>query len=165
VPGLVLVRYGELALKSAPVRREFERTLTRNIIEQFARAGESCRLRNDRGHLYVECARTDRAVVLLRRTFGVTSVSEVTETTSDRDEVRRAALAMADEALPAGTSFAVRARRTGSHPYTSQELAREIGAAILSAWPERGLRVDLEEPSVEVHVEVRDRRTYLYRDR
>lgn len=159
-----LVRYGELALKSPPVRREFERTLQRNILGQFLAAGRTCRLRADHGHLYVD---TDgpESLQLVRRVFGVTSVSPVEEIPTDLEGIRSRVLEWADPLLPHGSSFAVRARRTGSHSFTSQELARDLGGRILAAWPDRGLTVDLDSPAVELSVEVRGPRTYLYSSR
>jgi thiamine biosynthesis protein ThiI len=161
----ILVRYGELALKSPPVRREFEHTLQRNILEQFQRAGLSCRLRADHGHLYVTSEAGPPAVRLLRRVFGVTSVSEVTEVGSDRAEIAARLLELAEPVLAPESRFAVRARRTGSHPFTSQELAGELGGAVLEQFADRRLSVDLDHPQVELHVEVRGPRTYLSLDR
>lgn len=161
----ILVRYGELALKSAPVRREFERTLTRNILAHFLAAGSTCRLRSDRGHLYVEVSEAGPAIRLLQRVFGVTSVSEVFEVASDPPAITARLLELADPYLQAGATFAVRARRTGNHPFASQELARDLGAAVLDRWPERQLKVRLDDPQVELFVEVRSARTYLSFDR
>ncbi|MCI4358434.1 MAG: THUMP domain-containing protein [Thermoplasmata archaeon] len=162
---LVLVRYGELALKSPPVRREFERTLSRNILDQFAAVGIECRIRSDHGHLYVEAADPGPAVRLLRRVFGITSVSEVHATTSDRPSLEEAIRSLSRPHLFPGARFAIRARRTGQHPYTSQELARDLGGRVLETWPDLALRVDLTEPEVEIFVEVRGPKAYLYFDR
>ncbi len=161
----ILVRYGELALKSPPVRREFERLLRRNILAQFVADGITGRLRSDRGHLYVECDDGPRAVRALRRVFGVTSVSRVTEVPTDRTVIRDRLLELAGPHLTVGVSFAVRARRTGQHPFTSQELARDLGGDVLDRFPDRALRVDLDRPDVELFVEVRGPQTYLYFDR
>jgi len=162
---LLLVRYGELALKSPPVRREFEGVLRRNILDQFVREGLPGRLRSDHGHLYVEVDDGERAERVLRRVFGVTSVSQVEEVPTDRAAIRERLLERADARLPAGASFAVRARRTGQHAFTSQELARDLGGDVLDRFADRHLRVDLEHPDVELFVEVRGPRTYLYFDR
>ncbi len=162
---LLLVRYGELALKSPPVRREFERSLRRNILAQLLRDGVTGRLRADRGHLYVESDDPERALRVLRRVFGVTSVSEAHEVPTDRATIRARLLELASPRLPHGASFAVRARRTGQHPFTSQQLAAELGEAVLESFVDRALTVDLERPDVELHVEVRANRTYLYFDR
>jgi len=163
--GTVLVRYGELALKSAPVRREFESALRRNILDLFVAEGLPARLRSDRGHLYVEADDPARAARVLRRVFGVTSVSAVYECASDRASIRERLLTLADPRLPAHTSFAVRARRTGQHPFTSQEIARDVGEDVLERFADRELRVDLGHPDVELFVEVRGPKTYLSFDR
>ncbi|MGB6501037.1 MAG: THUMP domain-containing protein [Thermoplasmata archaeon] len=163
--GLVLVRYGELALKSPPVRREFESTLRRNILDQFVRAGVPARIRSDRGHMYVEADEPEAALRLVRRVFGVTSVSVVHEVPTDREKIRDRLLELAEPRIPAGATFAVRARRTGSHPFSSQELARDLGGDILERFADRNLKVDLTHPAVELFVEVRGPRTYLSFDR
>jgi tRNA uracil 4-sulfurtransferase len=166
MPAQILVRYGELALKSAPVRREFESSLRRNILDQFVREGITGRLRADHGHLYVEVDDDERALRVLRRIFGITSVSRVHEVPSERATIRDRLLELADPKLVVGATFAVRARRTGGqHPFTSQELARDLGGDVLERFSDRGLRVDLERPDVELFVEVRGPRTYLSFDR
>ncbi len=162
---LLLVRYGELALKSAPVRREFEGALRRNLLDLFVEAGLPGRVRADHGHLYVEVDDAARGLRLVARVFGVTSVSQVHEVPTDRPAITARVLELVGPRLAPGTSFAVRARRTGQHPFTSQELARDLGGDILDRFPDLGLRVDLEHPAVEVFVEVRGPRTYLYFDR
>lgn len=160
---VVIVRYGELGLKSPPVRREFERMLQRNIVAQFLARGHSCRLRSDHGHLYVESDDPTLAATLARRVFGVTSVSVASETNSNVNEISALAVALAADRVSGKGSFAVRSRRTGNHPFSSQELARTVGGAMLERYPE--LKVDLEHPQLEVFVEVRANRTYVYFDR
>ena len=162
---LLLVRYGELALKSPPVRREFERSLRRNVLAQFVREGLSGRLRSDRGHLYVEVDAAEPAIRVLRRVFGVTSVSEVYEVPSERPAIRDRLLELAEPRLRAGCRFAIRARRTGQHAFTSQELARDLGSDVHERFADRALSVDLERPDFELFVEVRGPRTYLSFDR
>ncbi len=162
---LLLVRYGELALKSPPVRREFESTLRRNILDLFVSAGLEGRVRADHGHMYVESTDAERAIRLVGRVFGVTSVSLVHEVPTDRAAITARLLELAEPRLAKGTRFAVRARRTGQHPFTSQELARDLGGDIFDRFPDRELHVDLDHPEVELFVEVRGPRTYLYFDR
>jgi thiamine biosynthesis protein ThiI len=160
-----MVRYGELALKSPPVRREFERTLRRNLLDHFVANGLSCRVRSDRGHLYLDVDDARAAARVARRVFGVTSVSPATDVPTDKTAIAETLLVMAEPLLPHGQRFAVRARRTGQHPFTSQELAAELGGVIFDRWPDRDLHVDLDDPQTELHVEVRGPRTYLYTER
>lgn len=157
----LLVRYGELALKSPPVRRQFETQLKRNILEAFQRAGVTCTLTADRGHLYVEVGDAGAAVPVLRRIFGVVSVSPVQVVASDLAGIADEAVRLSQGHLAPGNSFAVRARRNGTHPFTSQEVAARVGEAVLAANRDRGIRVDLSHPDLEVHVEIRANRTYL----
>ena len=158
---LVLIRYGELALKSPPVRREFERQLRRNILDQFVASGIAGRLRADHGHMYADVDDATAGIRALRRVFGVTSLSQVWEIPTERAAIEARLLALADAPLVDGRSFAVRARRTGTHPFTSQELARDLGGAVLDRFADRHLHVDLERPDVELFVEARGPRTYL----
>ncbi len=157
----LLIRYGELTLKSPPVRRSFETQLRRNLLEQFAREGIIGRLRSDRGHLYAEVNDGPQAIGVIRRVFGITSVSAVVETPADPEAIAQAAIQIAEPKIGPGTSIAVRARRTGSHSFTSQELARTVGGRFLSAFADRAIRVDLDRPDFELFVEVRDARAYL----
>src|SRR5690606_13241776 len=59
-----------------------------------------------------------------------------------------------------GRSYAVRARRSGRHAFSSQDIQVRLGAAL----NESG-RVDLTSPEVTVHVEVRDREAFLFSER
>jgi thiamine biosynthesis protein ThiI len=59
-----------------------------------------------------------------------------------------------------GRTYAVRARRAGEHSFHSDDIHRELGAAL-----NPGATVDLDDPDVTVHVEVRDDRAYFYEDR
>ncbi len=140
--------------------------LRRNILDQFVREGLTGRLRADHGHLYVEVDDGARGLRVLRRVFGITSVSLVHEVPSNRIAIRDRLLELVEPRLTPGASFAVRARRTGgTHPFTSQELARDLGGDVLERFADRQLRVDLEAPEVELFVEVRGPRTYLSFDR
>lgn len=57
------------------------------------------------------------------------------------------------------SSFAVRAERYGKHDFTSLDVKRVVGAAIIESYMEEKkhrLKVDLENPDVEFYVLVRD---------
>ncbi len=167
MPSQILVRYGELALKSAPVRREFESFLRRNILDQFVREGLTGRLRSDHGHLYVEVDDGPRALRVLQRVFGITSLSLVHEVPSDRAAIRDRLLELSDPGSRRGPrSPSAPVATGGRHPFTSQELARDLGGDVLERFADRHLQVDLEDhPDVELFVEVRGPRTYLSFDR
>ncbi len=159
--GTLLLRMGESGTKSAPVRRRWEALLRRNLEDIFLRAGRECVVRNDRGHLYVTTDDTDAATPLLQRTFGLTSFSPVIELRTDLEEIYAMTVEVARDLIRPAESFAIRARRTGVHPFTSQEVGRQAGSAVMVALADRGIRVDLTHPDREIEVEVRQERTYI----
>ena len=161
-PVVLLVRYGELALKSAYVRRALEDRLAANVRTMFAADGVECVVKVERGRLFVHAEYVSTALRLLRRVFGVVSISPAMETKSDLATLTREVAAYAHGVLRSGMSFAIRPRRSGQHPYTSQELARVLGKAVQEAIPE--LRVDLEAPDREIHAEVRGPRAYVFHE-
>jgi thiamine biosynthesis protein ThiI len=152
--GLWLIRYGEIFLKSDYVRRQWEKTLVRNIREVLP----GCRVRTERGRIWVWGSVDSEK---LRRVYGIVSFSPVTRCTL-RD-LNGTLLSLAGE-RGAGEhhTFAIRMRRVGTHPFTSQEKAVELGNLVRSAFPH--LEVDLDNPGLELHVEIRGDACYLFTD-
>jgi thiamine biosynthesis protein ThiI len=161
----VLVRYGELALKSRRVRARFTAKLRDFIIEVMRLADLDCVVENDGGHLYVYSSDLSAATEVLARVFGVVSVSPAVRVEVTDLEVLAAEVAeYSRHVLEAGRSFAVRARRTGSHAFTSMDLGRVAGSAVMLAFDET-VKVDLTHPQVELEVEVRGKVAYVYHER
>lgn len=159
---VLLVRFGELALKSRFVRRQLRDRLVANIQDMFAAAGRECITEADEARVYVHTSDVEKARRVLGRVFGIVSVSPAREVRADLESIRALALQEATMALSPGHSFALRVRRTGSHPFTSQDLARDIGATVLQSL--QGVHVDLSRPDVEIHIEVRQNRAFVFRD-
>ncbi len=160
---VLLVRFGEIALKSRYVRRQLRDRLVANIQDLFAAEGVECVTQADEARVYVHADDLARARSIVTRVFGVVSVSPAAEGHGDIESLKALALAEATAAgVGPGVTFAVRARRVGSHPFTSTDLAKEIGGAILEAHP--GLKVNLSAPQVEIHVEVRENRGFVFRE-
>lgn len=159
---VLLVRYGELSLKSRYVRRQLEDRLVTNVQEMFAANRTECIVKVARGRLFVHADDEVAALRLVRRVFGIVSVSAAKEVPSDLDTLTKEVVAYAGPLLGAGRSFAIRPRRSGTHPYTSQDLARILGKAMQDAIP--GLAVRLAKPDIEVHVEVRGPRAYVFHE-
>jgi thiamine biosynthesis protein ThiI len=148
-----MLRYGEVFLKSDPVRREFIKTLVRNCREALRSEGLFSTERITRGRIFFYGEPTGKVAEVLSRIFGVADVAECTLTPPDPDAVTEAAVARARASARLRTTFAVRARREGDFGMTSQELAARVGSAVLAACP--GITVDLDNPDYELHVELR----------
>lgn len=158
----LLVRYGEIGLKSASVRRRFEQQLLADIRRRHVTAKVPCVISQTRGRIFIDSDDWRISCDILSRTFGVVSFSPVTRVSSEVEELRKAAIKYARPLMFKNAKFAVRARRSGNHPYTSQDIAVIIGKAILDDNEPLGIGVNLDEPDVEVFVEIRDRSAYLF---
>jgi tRNA uracil 4-sulfurtransferase len=158
---LILVRLGgEVTIKSARTRNAFLRRLRRNMRDALNAASIGHRIETSWGRLFVR-ATSPMALPVLTRIFGISSVSLVTDDVlADMDAIIAAASARFAEAV-AGRSFAVRARRTGKHGFTSSDIERRVGAALLPFSD----GVDLSQPDVTLFVEVRDDRAFLFAER
>ena len=159
---MFLVRFGELALKSRFVRRQLRDRLVANIQDLFAAEGVECITEADEARVYVHANDQVSARSILARTFGVVSFSPAIEVHADLDSLRKPTLSEAADALSPGRTFALRVRRVGTHPFSSQDLARKLGEDVRAAHPDS--RVNLSRPEVEIHIEVRRNRAFVFRE-
>jgi len=159
---VLLVRFGELALKSRFVRRQLRDRLVANIQDLFAAEGVECITEADEARVYVHVDDVSGARGILARVFGVVSVSPAIETKATVESLREGVLGEAMRALGSGKTFALRTRRVGTHPFTSQDLAKILGDDVRRATPDA--RVNLNKPDVEIHIEVRQNRGFVFRE-
>ena len=156
----LLVRYSEIGLKGRPVRRRFEAQLKENMMSMLAYDGVEAIITNGDARFYVESDDIDKAAGSISRVFGVASVSKTLVVGSSKEEICEAAAEYSMGILKTNESFVVRARREGTHTYTSMELARDAGSAIFIAHGD--VRVDLHTPDVTIFIEVRNNRAYIF---
>ncbi|HZD43138.1 MAG TPA: tRNA uracil 4-sulfurtransferase ThiI [Methanomicrobiales archaeon] len=149
----VIIRYGEIFLKSEPVKRRFLHQLVQNIHKALDANSLEHRIETQRGRILIFGPGTNGIAELTSRIFGVVDVSIGSLTSNEVSDLSETALRYAERALQPGMSFAVRARREGTHEFTSQELAAAVGAEILRNID--GISVDLDRPNYEIFVEVR----------
>ncbi len=170
-PDTVLVRFGEIGVKSEKVRGQMLDRLGDNVAAVLNDRGIPGTIErrwsrilirtsgNDEagGHGHGDEAEfdPDDAARAASDTFGVVSTRPAITVSPERDAIEAAARSLAPD-HPDGATFAVRARRAGpakAHPFTSQELERDIGGVVGEA---TGATVDLDDPDVTYHLEVRE---------
>jgi tRNA uracil 4-sulfurtransferase len=158
---LILVRLGgEVTIKSRRTRSAFLRQLARNMEDALRAADIEHRIEPAWGRMFVRAA-SPLAVPVLARVFGISSLTRVErEIEGGLDEIVAVATSHFRDTVT-GRRFAVRARRTGQHPFSSKDVEQRLGAALLPF----AAGVDLGSPEVTAHVEVRDERAYLFSDR
>jgi len=157
---LLLVRLGaEVTLKSRRTRRHFLERLESNLRDAIESSGERGRIDSVWGRTYVRTS--VRAIPAVSRVFGISSLSPVGRVVrAELDTIVEAGLEVFVESVR-GRRFAVRARRTGTHDFSSHDIAMRLGAALLP----HSAGVRLNDPEVEVHVEVRNQSAYLFWER
>ena len=168
-PERILVRYGELALKGGN-RRWFERRLMRNLRAAVASISP---VRFEMTHGRVSVVPEQRTREVARRAaevFGIKSVSPAWGVDPDPEAIAELADAVYRDALldlppRAHATFCVRVRRADkSFPYRSSDFERSIADRLLASEDER-IQVQLKNPDLELGIEVRAERTYVYLQR
>jgi thiamine biosynthesis protein ThiI len=145
-----VVHYQEIALKGKN-RPWFIGRLARNIRAALADYDVQVRILMGRIEVVIGPATPPAAVGdRLSRVFGVANYSHARRTVLDIDAI--AAAILGDLKDRTCNSFRVSVRRADKRfPMTSPQAEREIGGRIKQA---RGWRVDLENPELDVHVEL-----------
>ncbi len=152
-PECILVRVGEQALKSEQVLKIFERILLRNI--KAALKGIKYEIKRERNRFFIYTKDTEKTVKKLKKVFGISSISPCHVCQSDIEEMKKISKKIFK---PGKKKFAIRARRTGSHKFTSQDIANKVGYIIKGD-------VDLSNPDKELFIECRQKNTYIFTEK
>ena len=152
----ILVRYGEIFLKSERVRKIYEAKLVKIIKDVLRKANIEFKIYRKRGRIFIKTKDIPKTLRYLRKIFGIVSFSPCIHLeTSKKEEIIKFFEDNYEKFVKRGKTFALDVRRIGKHDYSSQELAREIGKVIKR-------KVNLSKPDIKIYVEVRDNDTYIY---
>jgi tRNA uracil 4-sulfurtransferase len=160
----IIVRLsGEIGIKSEWTRRSYEHQLIKNMKYALSHLYlKPTAIVRARGRIYVYTQTAAETAKALTRVFGISSVSPAKQTTSEPADINKTALTISETVLPENTTFAVRCHRVGTHPYSSQEICRNLGEQILEHLKSCNPKVNLTNPDVTVTVEIRDKEAYVY---
>lgn len=153
----VVKYFSEIAIKSKPVRRRFVSRLAGNLREVLRQVDTEVRVDRHWDKLLVVTTQEEprvlaRMVEAMRHVSGITYILEVNEYPLPAlGEIADLVLPLYAERL-AGRHFAVRCRRNGDHPFTSVDVEREVGGALLQRSAAAGVR--LVGPDVTVDLEI-----------
>jgi thiamine biosynthesis protein ThiI len=160
--GLIMVRYGEIGLKSPRVRSRFERKLSSNIKASF-----NCEIDINQGRIFIFPEKFDEALTKLHKIFGIVSFSPAVSTHSNFGDIEKTIKEYIDkisheELINSETSFAIRCRRFGDHDFSSQEAAAFAGNIVFH---KLNSPVDLTDPEFEIFLEIRNNETYIFHEK
>lgn len=158
---IILVRYDELALKSKRVRAMYEAVLMKNLKAMLnADASSYTGISREMGRIFIH-SDDPNALKSAVKVFGVVSASPAYTCEATLESAAQVCAILADGIIKEGQSFAIRSRRAGNHDFTSRDVAVACGNAVDRSG-EKKITVDLENPDVEIFVEIRQNKGYVF---
>ena len=160
---MILLKLGEVVLKGLN-RRTFEDKLLANIRRRLQHCGDF-HVYSKQSTVYVEpkgpeCD-LDGAFAACRQVFGVIAVTRALPCPKDKDAIFHCARNYLDKELREAKTFKVETRRSDKHfPMNSMEISQYVGGLLHDAYPH--LKVDVHDPELCVHVEVREKAAYVH---
>lgn len=160
---LVVKFFSEIAIKSKPVRRRFVDKLAENVRAVLRDIDPAVEVRRHWDKLEIQCAADAasqrRMVEALAHVSGITYILEVqSHPLGELEDIVEHVLPVYAARL-AGKTFAVRCKRSGQHAFTSVEVERAVGGALLARTDAAGVR--LKDPEVTVDLEISKRTLYV----
>lgn len=159
---IILLKLGEIVLKGLN-RKSFEQKLMGNIRRRLAPLG-NFRVYCLQSTVYVEGeegADMDAAFEAMQQVFGVISLSRAAPCEKNKEAIAKLAIEYLREEMESAKSFKVESKRSDkAFPMTSIELSQYVGGELADAYPDTA--VDVHDPELTVHIEVRDLAAYVH---
>ena len=156
---LIVVRYGEIALKSRYVRNKFETILISNIKNTLKEREIESRIEKEWGRIYIYTDKISHTLNVLKKIFGIISFSPAVKTNSEINSISKKSIEYIKEKIKKEKSFAIRSNRAGNHDFSSKDVAIKIGNDIVTKFK---LKVDLTNPDFELFIDIREDYTYIF---
>ena len=159
-----LIKYAEIGIKGKN-RHLFEEALAQQIKYALKRCDGEFKVTRTQGRIYVDALSAfdyEETVDELKTVFGISGICPVVYAEDEGfEKLAGDVVKYMDEVYPdKNITFKVQARRARkNYPMDSMEINRELGGAILDAFPE--IKVDVHKPDVLLNVEIREK-IYIY---
>ena len=162
---IILLKLGELVLKGLN-RRTFEDKLIANAKRRLKHHGDF-KVYCKQSTMYVEPKNDDcdldGAWEAMTKLFGVVGLSRARACAKDKDAMLQTAIEYLGDKLAAAKTFKVESKRADkSFPMTSIALSQWVGGELDDLYP--NLQVDVHQPELTVHLEVRDYAAFVHAD-
>ena len=97
----------------------------------------------------------------VKRVFGFAGICRAAVCEKNIEEICKTAREYIPQKIAGAHTFRAEAKRSDKNfPFSSPEIAAEVGGAVLEAVP--SLKVDLKNPDVTVRIEIRDKAAYIH---
>jgi thiamine biosynthesis protein ThiI len=160
---IILLKLGEIVLKGLN-KRYFEQKLLQNVKRRLIPLGEfdvNCM----QSTIYVEPRNDDvdmdAALEAMQKVFGAASVVRAAGCDKTAEAMAARAVEYMADAMRSAKSFKVETKRADkSFPMTSIQISQYVGGELAEAYPDTA--VDVHDPELTVHVEVRETQAYIH---
>lgn len=165
---IFIVRCGEAALKGQN-KAYFEKMLVERLRKLIKRRFDDVEVRRQGGLIFVRADKAiepDELIKEMSKVFGIASISPAVEAASDIGSIGEAAANYMKDIMEKTDirTFKVDAKRADkTFPLKSPEIARTVGAYVLKGC--KTLKVDVHEPDVYLFIDVREKVSYIYRQK
>ena len=155
-----LIKYAEIGVKGKN-RFMFEDALVTQIRHALKDIDGDFMVVKESGRIYATAESEhdfDEAAQTLKRIFGIAAICPMVQVDDNGyEDLKKQVLAYVDEVYEdKNFTFKVNARRGNKkYPVNSDQINRDLGEVILDSFP--GTKVDVHQPEVMLHVEVRNR--------
>jgi len=162
---IMLLKQGEMVLKGLN-RRGFEEKLMGNAKRRLKKYGQF-KVYTRQSATYVEPLNDqcdfEGAWEAMQKVFGIVGLSRARGCEKDKDAIVACAKEYLGDKLRYAKTFKVESKRADkSFPMTSIQLSQYVGGELHDAFPH--LVVDVHNPELTVHVEVRDYEAFVHAD-
>ena len=159
---IVIIKYGELTTKKDNINL-FISTLRDEV--KRALDGLSAEISYDKGRMFIgaDDEYYDKIILKLQKVFGIHEINLGYQIDDNSiEEIERQVIALVSDRD--FKTFKVETKRSDkTYPLNSMEVSRAIGGVILKN--KEGIKVDVHNPEVVVHVEIRHNKSYIYFDK
>lgn len=162
---LFIVRFGETALKGKN-KSYFEKKLV-DRVKKILRKFSGVDVYREEGLVFVSANSENSQEELvgeISKVFGISSISPAVETNPNMEDIYETAVNFMMNLIEKESvrTFKVEAKRADKNfPVKSPEIARLVGGEVLKGC--KVLKVDVRNPQVCLHVDVRRDKAYIYR--
>lgn len=159
---IILIKNGEMALKGLN-RSTFEAVMIKNLRRRLRALGH-VEIKRAQSTIIIEPDSEDfdfeEALNVVSHVFGIAAFSRAAVAEKSMDDILSKSVEYLADIMNSIKTFKVEAKRADKRfPFKSPDICREVGGALLEAYPH--LSVDVHNPDETVVVEVRDSYCYI----
>ncbi|MDE7100502.1 MAG: tRNA 4-thiouridine(8) synthase ThiI, partial [Anaeroplasmataceae bacterium] len=158
----ILVRFGDLTLKGRN-QKEFLRRLYALMALKMKGLNVTIENTHDRIYIYLNDTKAEDVIDRLKYVSGISSYSLVVKCSNDIKVIKQTALELMRDLVTKDTTFKVETKRSNKkYPIHSMDVTKQVAGYVLAN--HSLLHVDVHEPEVTLHLELKNEDCYLYNE-